>query len=138
MPHHYVAQAALTALDGWLRTGRAPATTPQLALESGDPAPSIARDANGIARGGIRTPWTDVPSAHVSGKGDPKSFIGALAGSGELMSKADLARLYPGGKAEYLRRFTASLDAAIRAGHLLGEDRQEILEIAAIHFDAAP
>lgn len=48
-----------------------------------------------------------------------------------------LARLYPGGKADYMRRFTRSLDLAIRAAHILREDRQEILDIAAINFDAA-
>jgi hypothetical protein len=91
-----------------------------------------------IARGGIRTPWTDVPTVRLSGKGDPKSFIGMLAGSGVPLTKAELAALYPGGKEEYLRRFTASLDAAIRAGHIVRDDRQEILDIAAINFDAAP
>jgi hypothetical protein len=138
MPHHYVAQAALAALDGWLRTGRAPASTPQMLLASSAGSPALERDANGIARGGIRTPWTDVPTIRLSGTGDPKSFIGMLAGSGEPLTRADLAKLYPGGKAEYLRRFTASLDAAIRAGHVLRDDRQEILEIAAINFDTAP
>lgn len=137
MPHHYVAQAALAALESWVRTGRAPATTPQMVLASGTAEPALERDANGIARGGVRTPWTDVPTVRLSGKGDPKSFIGMLAGSGVPLTKAELAALYPGGKAEYLRRFTASLDAAIRAGHVLRDDRQEILEIAAINFDTA-
>jgi hypothetical protein len=49
-----------------------------------------------------------------------------------------LARLYPGGKREYLARFEAALDAAIRAGHLLPEDRHEILEIAALNFEITP
>jgi hypothetical protein len=37
-----------------------------------------------------------------------------------------------------MRRFTAALDAAIAAGHVLPADRQEILEVAAINYDAAP
>lgn len=138
MPHHYVTQAALSALNDWVRTGNAPPSTPVLVLQEGAAQPALARDANGIALGGIRTPWTDVPTVRLSGVGDPKSFIGMLAGSGEPLTKAELAALYPGGKDEYLRRFTAALDAAIAAGHLLQADRQEILEIAAINFDAAP
>lgn len=138
MPHHYVTQAALAALEGWVRTGRPPASTPQMVLTSAGNEPAVARDAHGIARGGIRTPWTDVPTVRLSGKGDPKSFIGMLAGSGMPLTKAELAALYPGGKDEYLRRFTASLDAAIRAGHIVRDDRQEILDIATINFDAAP
>ncbi len=138
MPHHYVTQAALASLESWVRTRRAPASTPLLTLDAAAATPTLVRDAQGIAHGGIRTPWTDVPTVRLSGQGDPKSFIGMLAGSGEPLTKAELAALYPGGKEEYLQRFTASLDAAIRAGHLLLDDRQEILEIAAINFDAAP
>jgi hypothetical protein len=137
MPHHYVVQGALHALNQWVATGQAPASTPRLELAAGT-SPSLALDANGLARGGIRTPWVDVPTLRLSGRGDPNSFIGMLAGSGEPLDKETLARLYPGGKADYLKRFTTALDAAIRAGHILAEDRQEILDIAAINFDAAP
>lgn len=141
LPHHYVLQAALAAIDGWLRTGRPPASTAPLMLDPatrpGDP-PALLHDADGLARGGVRTPWVDVPTLRLSGKGDPNSFIGMLAGSGDPLDKATLARLYPGGKADYLARFTRALDTAIRAGHILPEDRQEILGIAEINFDAAP
>jgi hypothetical protein len=141
MPHHYVVEAAIAALDAWVRTGTPPASTPRLELASGGKtgeSASLVRDANGLARGGIRTPWVDVPTIGLSGKGDPASFIGMLGGSGVPLTRAELAGLYPGGKPEYLRRFTAALDAAIGAGHILRADRQEILAIAAINYDAAP
>ena len=99
-------------------------------------AASLTLDANGMARGGLRSPWVDVPTIRLSGKGDPNSFIGMLAGSGEPFDKPTLDRLYPGGKADYLRKFNRALYRAIRAGHLLREDRQEILDIAGINFDA--
>jgi hypothetical protein len=137
MPHHYVVQAALAALDGWVRTGRPPASTPLLKLATGGKpgvAPSLALDANGLAQGGVRTPWVDVPTIRLSGAGDPSSFIGMLAGSGEPFDQATLAKLYVGGKAEYLRRFLAALDETIRAGHILPQDRWEILNIAAINY----
>lgn len=135
MPHHYVSQAALSSLNAWVSTGRAPASTAPIEVAPGNGEPSAVRDAVGIARGGIRTPWTDVPTIRLSGKGDPASFIGMLAGSGVPLTKAELTGLYPGGKADYLQRFTRSLDAAIRAGHVLRDDREEILQIAAINFD---
>lgn len=141
LPHHYGVQAALSALNAWVSTGKPPASTPQLTLASGGKpgeAASLALDANGLAKGGVRTPWVDVPTARLSGKGDPNSFIGMLAGSGEPFDKATLATLYPGGKQDYVTRFERALDAAIRAGHILEADRQEILEIAVINFDAAP
>lgn len=137
LPHHYVGQAAMAALDAWLRTGRPPASTAPITLAPGK-RDDASRDAQGIALGGVRSPWTDVPTIRLSGKGDPKSFVGSLAGSGVQLTKAELAALYPGGKAEYLRKFTAALDAAIRQGHILRADRAEILEIAAINYDTAP
>lgn len=137
MAHHYVGQAAVAALDLWLRTGRPPASTARIAMPAGV-RDDASRDAQGIALGGVRSPWTDVPTIRLSGKGDPKSFVGSLAGSGIKLTKTELAALYPGGKAEYLRRFTTALDTAIRAGHILRDDRAEILEIAAINYDTAP
>ncbi len=141
MVQHYVMHAAIAAIDGWLRSGRAPASAPLLAV-AGNPA-DLARDTNGIARGGVRTPWVDVPTIRISGEpaatpaggaASPAAFIGRLAGKGIPFDKATLARLYPGGKAAYLRKFTASLDAAIRAGHVLAADRKEILDIAAMNY----
>ena len=74
----------------------------------------------------------------LSGVGNAGSFLAQLVGIGEPFDKARLATLYPGGKDEYLRRFTAALDQAIAAHHLLPEDRAEILAVAAINYDKAP
>lgn len=141
MVHHYVVQGALAALNTWVSSGDAPASTPVLTLVSGGKpgeVPSLALDANGLAKGGVRTPWVDVPTIRLSGKGDPTSFIGMLAGSGEPMTSAELEKLYPQGKTEYLRRFTTALDEAIRLGHIVPEDREEILAIATINYKTAP
>lgn len=141
VPHHYATEAAITALDRWLQTGRPPASTPLIALAPPSEAgakPALQTDAHGIAKGGIRTPWTEVPTMLLSGVGNSGSFLGQLVGLGEPFDKATLARLYPGGKDEYLRRFTAALDQAIAAEHLLPEDRAEILAVAAINHDKAP
>jgi hypothetical protein len=117
------------------RTGRPPASTPLIALTSAGLRP----DAHGIAAtGGVRTPGTDVPTMRLSGAGNSGGFLGQIAGIGEPYDKATLGALYPGGKDDYLGRFTIALDRAIAAGHLLSEDRAEILAIAAIHHDKAP
>jgi hypothetical protein len=141
LPHHFVTQAAIAALDRWLRCGRPPASVPAIGLTPPSVAgekPGLETDVNGIARGGVRTPWTDVPTLRLSGVGNAGGFLGQLAGIGEPFDKATLATLYPGGPGAYLRRFTAALDRAIDAGHLLPEDREEILAIAAINYDKAP
>ena len=136
-PHHYVLEAVLAAIDRWVRTGRAPASTAVIGVNPGAPL-SFVLDANGNALGGVRTPWTDVPTMKLSGIGNSGSFTASLVGTSEPYDLAKLAALYPGGKSDYLKRFTVSLDAAIAKGHLLGDDRQEILDIAAINYQGAP
>lgn len=135
LSHHYVVQAALAALDRWVTAGTAPASAPRLTVAPEGGAPALAKDANGIALGGIRTPWVDVPTARLAGVGNSGSPLAQLVGVGAPFDGATLARLYPGGRADYLRRFDVALSRAIDAGHLLAEDRQELLTIAATRWD---
>jgi hypothetical protein len=94
------------------------------------------RDELGRATGGIRTPWSDVPVAILSGTGQKGELFAFLFGTTRSLTEADLARLYPGGRADYLGRFQLSLDAAIRAGFLLPADRAEILAVAGAAWPA--
>jgi len=135
--HHYVVQAALAALHTWVRTGEpAPTAAPIGAHESDQPRPIL--DPNGIAHGGVRTPWVDVPIARTSGMGATESVMAAIFGSGEPFDAATLHRLYPGGAEQYLDGFTAALDKAIEARFILPADRAEILELAEATFPAQP
>jgi hypothetical protein len=128
--HHYVLQAAVAALNTWVRAGEpAPSGPPIEVREADEPQPIL--DSNGLARGGVRTPWVDVPIARTSGSGAVESVMALLFGSGEPFDAATLARLYPGGSAEYLERFAGALDSAIESGFILPADRAEILELAA-------
>jgi len=128
--HHYVLQAALSHLHDWVSANRIPPSGALIELNGAQPA----LDEHGLARGGIRTPWVDVPIARTSGVGGEESTMSSIFGSGELFDAATVQRLYPGGVADYLERFTASLDAAIQSGFLLAADREEILELAAATF----
>ncbi|MET4430821.1 hypothetical protein ABIA65_004132 [Mycolicibacterium sp. 624] len=131
--HHYVLQAALAHLVAWVRTGELPPTAERMDLTDAEP-PQLVLDANGLATGGVRTPWVDVPIARTSGIGSAEPLMAMLFGSGEVFDADTVARLYPGGAAEYIDRFTQSLDAAIEAGFLLAADRQEILDLAAATY----
>src|SRR3546814_9293284 len=62
--HHYVMQAALRALDRWVRTGEAPPIAERLQVSDSG---ALVLDAHGNARGGVRSPWVDVPTAQLSG-----------------------------------------------------------------------
>ena len=126
---HYVLNAALAHLVRWVRDGTPP---PEAArLESLDAAASrLARDPLGIARGGIRTPWVDAPTAALSG--DPPGGDGFLFLFGRTIpfDAETLARLYPGGAEEHVKRFEGALAAALRAGFLLDADAAEICALA--------
>ena len=131
--HHYVLQAAVAALNNWVRTGEAAPVAEPIALTRADP-PELVVDVNGLARGGVRTPWVDVPIARTSGRAGAETGMSFLFGSGEPFDAATLSGLYPGGRAEYLERFGSALDGAITAGFVVAGDREEILGLAAATF----
>ncbi len=129
---HYVSQAALAHLARWATGGEPPPRASRLDVDSG--GASFRSDEHDLATGGIRTPWVDVPTALMSGLGQSGETFAILFGRTEPFDEAVLKRLYPGGKAEYLRRFEDSLEATIAAGFILEQDRQEILALAAASY----
>jgi Alpha/beta hydrolase domain len=135
--HHYVAMAALAALDRWVATGKAPPKAARLELnapEKEGASPTLALDGSGNARGGIRTPWVDAPTAKLSGFGNTGGPYGFLVGSTQPFDATTLAKLYPGGKADYLKAFDASLSNAVKAGFILTADQAEIRALAAANW----
>lgn len=101
--HHYVVQAALAALNGWVCTGEPAPAAPRIAVHDAD-QPRPVLDANGLACGGVRTPWVDVPIARTSGLGTEESVVSAIFGTGEPFDGAMLRRMYPGGSRRISRR----------------------------------
>jgi hypothetical protein len=129
---HYVAHAALAHLVRWITEGTPPPSAPRLELD--DAGLGYHLDTEGNARGGIRTPWVEAPTAVLSGLGQSGESFAVLFGVTEPFDEDTLARIYPDGKGEYLARFEAALDAAIDAGFLLSEDRAEIAAIGAASY----
>jgi Alpha/beta hydrolase domain len=128
-PQRFVAQAALHALNQWVSEGTPPPRAPVIELARQDPA-VIARDAAGIAIGGVRTPAVDVPAYTLSGAGPPGSgALGWLVGSNPPLDGAVLLRLY-GGKAGYLDAYARAADEAISQGFLLAVHRADLLAAA--------
>jgi hypothetical protein len=133
--HHYVVEAALWNLNRWIKSGRAaPKAEPMTVKAAENARPTLVLDSNGLALGGVRTPWVDVPIERTSGLGNSGGPLGSLVGSCGPFDAATLARLYPGGKREYLKKFEASLSRAIKAGFILPADKKEILGLAAIRY----
>ncbi len=132
--HHYVVQGALAGLDRWVRTGVPPASADRIEVVGvGSPADAVelVLDDNGIAKGGVRTPWVDVPTMRLSGVGNFGGPLGFLVGVTEPFEPERLGTLYPDGKAQYLQQFEAALESSINAGFILQTDKAEILALAA-------
>jgi Alpha/beta hydrolase domain len=130
--HHYVAQAAIAHLDRWARGGLPPPESPRLETD-----PGLVTDDAGIARGGIRTGWVDVPAAALSGLTPPGATgIGILLGSTRVFDDAELARRYPGGRDEYAAAFREATTRAAAAGFVLEQDVDEMVALAIASYPA--
>lgn len=130
---HYVHHAALQHLEAWARSGVPPPSAPLL---SGEAATGIVRDHWGIALGGVRTPWVDCPAQVFSGENGERGEFEALFGCTLPLPPDAVAKLYPGGAADYLAQFAAALRRSTAAGFLLEADGLEILGLAQAQFTA--
>jgi hypothetical protein len=105
-----------------MRSGQLPPAAPRLDLTTAQP-PAIQRDADGIATGGIRTPPVDVPVDVLSAvPGSNPSALCLLLGSTKPLTPDRIAALYPSRDA-YQRQYDAAVDATIKAGFALEDDR---------------
>jgi len=107
-----------------VRGGAAPAEAARLELtEEGG---AFVADQHGIALGGVRTPWVDVPVAMLSGLGqEGGAGFTFLFGTTRPFSAEQLEHLYPGGRGSYLEQFGESLDQAVDQGFILAADAEE-------------
>ena len=121
-PHFAVLNAAVFHLERWASTDEAPPRAPRLEVTD-DAEPEIARDEHGNARGGIRTPLVDVPIATLSGEPNAGGDFCSLFGRTVPFDAAKLAELYPT-HADYVKKFNASADKAVKRGFLLEENAE--------------
>jgi hypothetical protein len=119
-------RAALRNLFRWAEDDIAPPTAPRIELEIDDVVAQAAADRFGNARGGVPSPFLDVPIARYEAHSTPGPVC-ALAGREAALPYEVLANRY-GDLQTYLAEFTISLDEIIQAGFLLEDDRAAILE----------
>ncbi|HEX4505086.1 MAG TPA: alpha/beta hydrolase domain-containing protein [Alphaproteobacteria bacterium] len=117
LPTQHVQSAAIHALDRWVRTGKAPVSSPLIAI-SGSPA-MIERDELGNAKGGFRLPGIAVPVAVYGGLGTPEHC--RIEGFTVPLDQATLKRLYPD-HAAYVGKVKEAARAAEKAGFLLAPE----------------
>jgi hypothetical protein len=130
-PQHYVMDAAVRALDSWVRHGRRPPASPRLHL---DGTTGFELDELGNARGGLRTPHVDVPTGALSGLGNAGGPVAFLSGTTRAFTAEQLRALY-GDRAGFEARFRESAAATVEAGFFVAEDLEEVVAVAALNLE---
>lgn len=110
----YTHRMSLAQTQRWLEDGTVPPSGPRLSRAG----TSLDRDANGLAIGGIRYPFVEVPIAYNSAEGCP------LFGQYAPWSRAKILSLYPT-EEDYVTQVDAVVDARVAEGLLLPEDGDE-------------
>jgi hypothetical protein len=135
-PGHAVVKAALHALMLWARDGTEPPTSPFIELDDPVEPDPIARDRYGNAKGGIRLPEVEIPTAMVGGRENTpaedargKQNFCALSGTTSPFDRAMLQQLYPNHEA-FVKAFDASVDAIQKAGFWLKPEADEARKAA--------
>lgn len=135
------ARAAHENLERWATGGSAPPRAMRL-QHSGL---TQIRDANGNTLGGIHPAQISVPLARYGRAPEGAACDLAPAGIGSPalamrripLSRDQLSLLYPGGKADYLRRYDAAVDALVRNRWLRAPEARQQKEDARRQADAA-
>jgi hypothetical protein len=133
LPFHYVISAAIVAFNQWIDAGTPPPHSPLIDIARG----KVVRDAYGNAKGGIRLPEMEAPTAVNNYDNSPgnASFVSILAcpflGNTAPFSAATLAALYPTHH-HYVSKFTRAAKAALDAGFLLQPDYDEAVSSAKV------
>ena len=126
----------LHALTRWVRDGVAPPQSP--AIELGDPAAAdpIVRDAHGNAKGGIRLPEVEAPTAMLDGRRNDvaQAAPGApnfcfLFGHTVAFDASTLSALYPRHEV-FVAKFNLAVDAIERAGYWLKPEADQARKAA--------
>ncbi len=116
MPMHYAVSSAIHQLHRWVAGGEPPDNGPRFEFEGG----SLAKDADGNSRGGIRLPPIEVPVARY------ESTACQLGGITVPFTDAQLAERY-GTHAEYYEQMGKATDAAVAGGWILPPDAVDLM-----------
>jgi Alpha/beta hydrolase domain len=122
-PMRYVVAAGMHHLARWASGARPPPRAPRVEVSGGE-MPTIVRDEFGNARGGIRLPQLEVPTATLSGDSGGGPGFCFLFGFTAPFDAGRLGSLYPTQR-EYIAKFEQATDRAVRQGFILAADAKE-------------
>ena len=123
-PSSIAFNAALYHLDRWARKGIAPPRAEPILVSDGKPV----LDEFGNVRGGVRSPFVDVPTSTWSGNSTGPSFC-RIAGHEKPFAAARLQQLYPTQR-EYVRAVTANVRKLAKEGFIMPADADRLVREA--------
>lgn len=128
-----VYNAAIRHLHVWIKDGVAPPKMPRIEVNPGAQIPEVVRDAHGNAKGGIRLPDLEVPSAAHTGFGirQEGTRFGFLYGRADDFDEEKLSSLYPNATT-YLNAWNAALTRSVKQGMVLADDASAMREQTAL------
>jgi hypothetical protein len=127
-PTHFVADAALLALEKWITSGTPPPEAPRMDVKLENGKPVVQRDSRGIGIGGIRTAAITEPVAAYSGvPADTSNTICSLFGSTHPFDPATVKQTYPT-KSDYEAKYARATDQNIQAGYVYSGDRDDFID----------
>ena len=133
---HWLLNTAVHHLNEWVVNGTAPPSAPPLQVASTGPL-VFARDANGNAIGGVRSPQVDAPIAALGGTGNsgvgPIGQFCRLFGTTVPFTPEQLAARYPTHDA-FVQQWAQAAINGVNAGYLLPDDAYELF-ISAVLSD---
>ncbi len=109
--------AALQHMVGWMMRGTQPPRAEFIEIEMADGRPQVVRDEYGNARGGVRLPEMEVPTARYTAAIQGLNATAGLRGSTEPFSAERLRELYPT-RADYVASVTEATHAAEAGGYI--------------------
>jgi hypothetical protein len=122
-----VADAAIRHVHNWINGGPPPPAQSLIEI-TGTPIPTIVRDGDGNARGGVRLPDLEVPIARYAGN-NGSNGMASIAGLTDPFSAAKLRQLYPSHE-DYVLKVVRAAHLAEARGVIPAYRRREYCEQA--------
>jgi Alpha/beta hydrolase domain len=116
--------ATLVNLINWITKGVSPPKAAPIEMANGD----IVRDEYGNAKGGVRTPYVDLPTVRYIASApatEPVNMARRMIGLQEAISAEKLQSMYQS-RADYLRRFDQEIDRLVGEHWLLLKDGAQL------------
>jgi hypothetical protein len=126
-PMHHLFKSTLERLDAWAARDETPPRSKRLTLDRDG---AVKLDENGNPLGGVRTIYTEVPTARYVAENGGGAACERFGGGQEPFPKELLASLYQSHD-DYVRKVTRRAKRLERAGWLLPADARAVREEAA-------